>query len=424
MSEPSTSETSDPLANPGTEPWQISFFGNLSAKGGLMATRGELTLFLDDFVSRQHFALLALLAFEPGRQWNRDELSHLVWPETNAKYSLRTGLSDIRRKLSRGTSDISAHDVIISSRVGVALNPDLVRVDLDRFDRELSKAKFARKHGEREVSLTALRIAAEMYSPEVLAEFEQLPLRTKREELRRTIREVLKTLTEEYAQDNMEEAIRFARQAVLCEESDGVLASDERIRLIKLLKDGGRRTDYQREKDALYKMSGEERESVRDALDKACATDVPRLPSQAVRLDREAWDSFPNDKHAGDFIGREAELTELKALLFGRQCTDIDLTQARRATPFHRRLVTLTGLGGSGKTRLAQRLMDEVQRDSGVITVFVSLAGGMSVDDIARSVGEGLGIKSAGGDPILTVAAKLGNQPALIALDGAEHLAK
>ena len=104
-------------------------------------------------------------------------------------------------------------------------------------------------------------------------------------------------------------------------------------------------------------------------------------------------------------IGREDERMEVRFLL-------------RRS-----RLVTLTGPGGIGKTRLALAIASESVRDyaDGVCLVTLeALSNGAQVD---RQIAGVLGLKDVAGQPALkTVAAHLGAKSLLLVLDNCEHV--
>jgi predicted ATPase len=107
------------------------------------------------------------------------------------------------------------------------------------------------------------------------------------------------------------------------------------------------------------------------------------------------------------FFGRERELSRLLDLL---------------ALP-QTRLVTLTGPGGTGKTRLAletaRRLVD---RYSGAVW-FVPLGELVRDDLLTTAVSDAIGVaRSAGQDPFTLVVTALAAQPCLLVLDNLEHL--
>ncbi len=102
----------------------------------------------------------------------------------------------------------------------------------------------------------------------------------------------------------------------------------------------------------------------------------------------------------GSFVGREEDVERVGDLVRGH------------------RLVTVTGPGGAGKTRLA---IEVVRRDPRrIVFVDLSIAGpGTSVED---TVCEAVGVRSAGPRPAATVAAALAAHPTLVVLDNCEHV--
>jgi predicted ATPase/DNA-binding winged helix-turn-helix (wHTH) protein len=114
----------------------------------------------------------------------------------------------------------------------------------------------------------------------------------------------------------------------------------------------------------------------------------------------------------------KSHLPEALDDLFGR---DTDLAEVRALVSQHRQ-VTITGPGGIGKTRLAQRLAVE-QRSAypnGVCWVDLS-----SVTDpklVPSAIGSDLGVQLAHGEQVEALAQVLKDAHALIVLDNAEHL--
>ncbi len=105
------------------------------------------------------------------------------------------------------------------------------------------------------------------------------------------------------------------------------------------------------------------------------------------------------------FIGREAELAEVRRLVGGS------------------RLVTLTGAGGAGKTRLALQVAAGLLDGSGDGVWFADLAPLSDPDLVAVTVANVLGIRQEPGRPVLdTLVEAVGQGHLLVLLDNCEHV--
>ncbi len=105
------------------------------------------------------------------------------------------------------------------------------------------------------------------------------------------------------------------------------------------------------------------------------------------------------------FIGRDRELSELRALVASS------------------RLVTLTGPGGCGKTRLGLQLAAGLLDGSGDGVWLVDLAAVIDEDAVAPAIARALGTAEQPGRPALeTLLDALAPQALLIVLDNCEHL--
>jgi predicted ATPase/class 3 adenylate cyclase/DNA-binding CsgD family transcriptional regulator len=133
-----------------------------------------------------------------------------------------------------------------------------------------------------------------------------------------------------------------------------------------------------------------------------CGPDVPFDFPPLASLDR-----MPNNLpvQLTTFIGRIGELTEASLLL-----TD-------------RRLLTLTGAGGSGKTRLAVQLAGELVDEFSDGIWFADLAPVIDADLVPAGVARAAGISEIPGQPLIeSLTGHLAGHTALLILDNCEHL--
>ena len=105
------------------------------------------------------------------------------------------------------------------------------------------------------------------------------------------------------------------------------------------------------------------------------------------------------------FIGREGELAAVRALVGGS------------------RLVTLTGAGGAGKTRLGLQVAAGLLDGTGDGVWFADLAPLRDPDLVAVTVADVLGVRLEPGRPVLdTVVEAVGGRSLLVLLDNCEHV--
>ena len=131
----------------------------------------------------------------------------------------------------------------------------------------------------------------------------------------------------------------------------------------------------------------------------------PDLPSGFPPI--KSLSTHPNNlpHQVSTFIGREREIGEIEALL----------AKAR--------LVTLTGAGGSGKTRLSLQVAAEMLEQFSDGAWFVELAGLSDRELVARTVATVLGLQESPGQPIVeTIKEHVGTKRLLLVLDNCEHV--
>jgi predicted ATPase/class 3 adenylate cyclase len=133
----------------------------------------------------------------------------------------------------------------------------------------------------------------------------------------------------------------------------------------------------------------------------------PGLAAQFPPLQSLGRPALPNNLPAQltAFIGREQEIAEVLGL--------VELS----------RLVTLTGAGGSGKTRLGLQVAAGLLGDWGDGVWLAELAAVTDADAVPAAVASALQIPAQPARPVLdTLADALGPQDMLIVLDNCEHL--
>jgi predicted ATPase/class 3 adenylate cyclase len=131
------------------------------------------------------------------------------------------------------------------------------------------------------------------------------------------------------------------------------------------------------------------------------------LPAEFPPLRSLGNPALPNNLpgQLSSFIGRDRELAEVRALVESS------------------RLVTLTGAGGAGKTRLGLQAAAELLDGSGDGVWLTELAAVTDQDAVASAICQALRIAAQPGRPALdTVVDALGPLDVLVVLDNCEHL--
>lgn len=153
------------------------------------------------------------------------------------------------------------------------------------------------------------------------------------------------------------------------------------------------------------RLLGEHRLKDLDNPERLHQLEIEGLPSEFPPP--RSLEARPNNLPAEltSFVGRDAEIAEVERLL-------------ERA-----RLVTLTGAGGSGKTRLAIRVASRLLGSFGDGVYFVDLSSVADAAVVASTVAKALGVPEEGGRPVLeAVKDHLRNWAALIVFDNFEQV--
>jgi predicted ATPase/transcriptional regulator with XRE-family HTH domain len=116
-----------------------------------------------------------------------------------------------------------------------------------------------------------------------------------------------------------------------------------------------------------------------------------------------------------------AELPVPLTPLVGREQAARDIVQLLRDG--HARLLTLTGPGGIGKTRLAQRVAGDLAEAFPEGVIFVPLASVANPDLVLPTIAQALGVREEPGQELIDLLrAAIGGQRLLLVLDNLEHL--
>ncbi len=291
-------------------------------------------------------ALLLLLLVTPRHQLPRDRVLDLLWPEAppdTALNALRVALHALRRVLEPGLRDGRASAYIERGDV-VALRAGIdLWVDVDVFETALAEVGTAAIADR----VAMLHQALALYEGDLLAdELDAVWARARRERLRRGWREAVLTLAELELERSPLDSVPVLEQVVSADPADEAAHRA----LMRAFAAAGRRDEALRQYARCIAAMRDELDAAPDAETVALAAEItpaPRVP--AVPLVLAAPMRRINNLPAPPtpLIGRGRELETLQDLL-----VDPDV-----------HLVTVTGPGGIGKTRLALEAARQVADD-------------------------------------------------------------
>lgn len=360
------------------------------------------------FATNSVRALLAYLAAEPARPQPRELLAALFWPNQTraaAYTNLRQTLIRLRKAFP-ATADVATF-LKISSHA-LELKHEAITSDLARFEELL--AQFAAHPHAADFStcpacLDRLKEAAALYREEFLQglylegseAFEEW-LHFKRESLHRQALQLLQLLAQAHEAKHEFEEMRFyaARQLAL-----EPLHEEAHAAMMRSLVLGG-------DRNAALKHYEAFRSNLVAELGVEPGDEIATLCTQIRKgtFPPASLAALPNHNLPASltpFVGREAELAAL------RNTGEV-------------RLLTLIGVGGIGKTRLALKLGSTLLPDFANGVFLVSLAALADPATIAPTIAAALGIGVHSGDPHQAVLHNLRDKHLLLILDNFEHL--
>jgi predicted ATPase/DNA-binding SARP family transcriptional activator len=366
--------------------WQLRLFGDLEARQDTNA--------VEKFRTQKTAALLALLALCGSR--SREEVCVLLWPDAApeaARNSLSAALSSLRRELGDA--------VLQADRYTIALTPGSVSTDVIAFDTALKRGDFAN--------------AVEIYQGHLLPGFHEDPFPSLSGAYREKAHGAFVAHLKELLSNQDADALRSrARRAIS-------IFGDEETWFVALMRAHEMSSDWDaalRAYEALQRFARKNGELVSieaRALAKAIRRKKEQRQNLAVQASQESTTQpAPTVTTGGTFptqwtrfFGRDAERDMLRHWLCSGQ-----------------KLITLSGAGGSGKTRLAIETIRDV-RDEWSDVYFVPLAPLTDPTLLHSAIRDALGFAAAPDLPPLDQLERtLRNRKILLLLDNFEQLAE
>ena len=352
---------------------------------------------------RKNQSLLKLLLSERGRVFTKDELVDQLFADLDpdkAIANLYSRISKLRSVLEPGLSRGNESRFILRSGDGYCFNPDAdCWIDTEVFRTTLEQAEEYRQSEQWDQAKHAYREAVALYRGEFLSEdrYEEWTLEP-REHWKTLYLQALEQLAACHNKLDEHAAAIDRIQQIL-----DLIPYDEAVfqQLMRYHNDAGEHgaalKAYDRCRHALRTHLGVEPSSTTEKLHKRIQKRHEAGPALSPPNNLPTpWTSF---------VGRRSEIAHAKRLVS------------------ESRLLTLTGIGGSGKTRLALQVASALlaEFDDGVWWAELTPVG--QPDLVADAVASTLGLHEASGSsPLETLAAFLAPSSSLLILDNCEHV--
>ncbi len=391
-----------PGEGPRVEAMDVRLFGQLEvADGGVaLAVRGA-----------KQRALLALLALHRGEPVSADWLIDVLWGDglaANPANALQAQVGQLRRTLGAGA--------IVTTEAGYALAVGPDEVDVVRFEQLVARGRRLAEAGEMAQASAVLGEALGLRRGEPLAEFAYAGFADAE-------RAQLNELTLVAIEARAGADLVLGRHGELAGDLEAVCQQHplrERMweLLILALYRAGRQAEalraYTEVRDRLVGELGiDPGPALRELQARILAQDSSLAPAAAPAPVRAAAPAAGGNlrERLSSFVGRDAELDQLR--------------EAVRAS----RLVTLTGPGGTGKTRLAVEAAAALRAQYQDGAWLVELARVAAPGGVAPAVAGALGaVASALGSPqppgsvVQIIVRHLAGRSLVVVLDNCEHV--
>jgi len=340
--------------------------------------------------TRKMKSLFAFLALHP-EPHSREKLATLFWGDFTdeaARASLRNALAAIRQSLG--------YDILFTDHETVQLNQGSIWIDVRAFQK-ICDARIGL--GVTDPEIESWQKAVELYRGDLLADFYDEWITPVRETLRAQYIDLLLRLVQALrARGEYTRAIHYARRALMVEPANEKVHQNIMVCLVTIGDRHAALRQYEECQQTLHRELDVEPSPETQSLYQWIQAAEARASSEQAPLT-----NLPVP--LTEFVGRQAECRELERLV--------------RQT----RLVTLTGTGGCGKTRLAIQVASKLVDDFGDGVWWVDLASLFEGDRVPYAIARVLGVQESTPQTLEEALAHyLRHKHILLVWDGCEHL--
>ena len=376
--------------------------------------------------------LLASLLVKANQAVSIDWLADVLWGDelpADASGAIHTYVSRLRRLLEPSRAIGEASTIVLNRPPGYLLRVDDDQLDAAQFEALVANARRQMREHDPQAAVDALNEALGLWRGGVLAEFEDADFArgevVRLEELRRVA-----------CDERFDAGLTLGQHDQLIGELEAFAAAEPlrertRAQLMLALYRSGRQAEalrsYEEHRAYLSGELGVVPSASLQELERQIVQQSPELDWQAV------GHHMPASGHWSDAISARQEHREAspgedrrrgniprRPTSFIGRGSDVDVV-ARSVR--EGRLVTLTGVGGVGKTRLALEVADDLACDFEVGSWLCELSAAHDAEDVAQVLEATLRVASrAGSTPEDRVAEFLKDKEVLLVLDNCEHL--